>query len=723
MGNAHPFYRFNQAWNAGFYPDNQIVSDLLNEVHAALTTALPSIAIPGTTTIYQLRNSVQQIIDVYNASPIFGDLVVDLATAPDPPLWEYHVYVRNTSLYVNDNTQILDITGYFNNTTKVLSGATLLPFTPGSYTGTFAAPLIAEELRVKEALNVVNLNGSAIFPITYSFDPLTNIATSGLARGSNWQLVNDEANRLPAPTAPYENQRTFSLPQLSADDSYVLTIMERIIEASLNDSDWTTSVLATYYTYAANEPDGWIFSVSSPAFTTYRRAQFTFNDTYRRKFILVGRLDGGWLWQRFVSDLPGGAFNFLGSYSELDQLPYEPNLAGRWLYDNSTYDLEFVEFTSGCYVSEEFYAMPAKPGDQWQFNVVDGNLASIVNASVGLFTEDGQFIQQIGTAVLPDDCNNTQMQATVTIPSKRGCYRMGLYNIGSTGGETTCELVFNYLLDGGVNAYVDQINENYEAQFYTFGLFDGTNYSQEYSIQVPLVSTGGFSVEDIVDWSNTIPGMVCTYDSEADTLEWTWTVMVECDTNFSMRNYIADDDGNVLDEQFSTANQLCECEPFNPNLYELYSLSNIINIDASDCFSTLLEYWSDSISIAEGFEYTGGWKQKVRLGINGGGAKPVIEESLYRQSNGVHRRPQSKQDLSLDLHTDFLDEATQLALVDATRHSNLIWEGKSIFVKGDIEVATTQDYTTQSSFETLSQVKFQALVQGFQPKNSSCLNC
>jgi len=367
--------------------------------------------------------------------------------------------------------------------------------------------------------------------------------------------------------------------------------------------------------------------------------------------------------------------------------------------------------------------MPAKPGDQWQFNVVDGNLESIVNASVGLFTEDGQFIQQIGTAVLPDDCNNTQMQATVTIPSKRGCYRMGLYNIGSSGGETTCELVFNYLLDGGVNNYVDQINENYELQYYTFGLFDGTNYSQEYSIQVPPVSSGGFSIEDIVDWSNTIPGMVCTYDSEADTLEWTWTVMVECDTNFLMRNYIADGDGNVLDGQFSTAYQSCECEPFNPNLYDLYSLSNIINIDASDCFSTLLEYWSDSTSIAEGFEYTGGWKQKVRLGINGGGSKPVIEESLYRQSNGVHRRPQAKQDLCLDLHTDFLDEATQLALVDATRHSNLIWEGKSIFVKGDIEVATTQDYTTQSSFETLSQVKFQALVQGFQPKNSSCLNC
>lgn len=300
---------------------------------------------------------------------------------------------------------------------------------------------------------------------------------------------------------------------------------------------------------------------------------------------------------------------------------------------------------------------------------------------------------------------------------------MGLYNLGTDGGSTTCELVFTYLLDGGVNFYVDQINETYAGQLYTFGLYDGTNYSQVYSITVPPVMTGGFTPQDIADWSNTIPGMVCVYNEEADTMEWTWTVTVQCNTNFTMRNYIMDNDDNVLDGLFSTEYQMCTCEEPDANLYELYSLSNIINIDASDCFSTMLEYWSDSISIAEGFEYTGGWKQKVRLGINGGGAKPQIEESLYRQSNGVHRRPQSKQDLSLDLHTDFLDEATQLALVDATRHSYLIWEGKSIFVTGDIEVATTQDFTTQSSFETLSQVKFQALVQGFQPKNSSCLNC
>jgi len=111
------------------------------------------------------------------------------------------------------------------------------------------------------------------------------------------------------------------------------------------------------------------------------------------------------------------------------------------------------------------------------------------------------------------------------------------------------------------------------------------------------------------------------------------------------------------------------------------------------------------------------------MGINGGGEKIQLEESLYRQSNGIHRRPQNKTDLSLDLHTDYLDLPAIKAMTSATRHKFLIWKNQNIFVNGDIEVATTQDFTNESSFETLSQMKFQALVQGYQPYNNSCLGC
>jgi hypothetical protein len=233
------------------------------------------------------------------------------------------------------------------------------------------------------------------------------------------------------------------------------------------------------------------------------------------------------------------------------------------------------------------------------------------------------------------------------------------------------------------------------------------------------------TIDEAVFYFNSIPGMTCTWDGES-VMSWTWTTQIPCESEVTMRLGGLDLQLSVVDSIWNTATESCSCPivPEPGQFYSaLYSLSNIINIDKSDCFSTILEFWSDDSTIAEGFEYYGNWKQRVRIGLNGGGEKPIIEESLYRQSNGVHRRPQNKQDLSLDLHTDFFDLETQLAMTDATRHPYLVWEGKPIFVKGDIEVATTQDFTTQSSFETLSQMKFQALKQGFQPRNSSCINC
>jgi hypothetical protein len=321
-------------------------------------------------------------------------------------------------------------------------------------------------------------------------------------------------------------------------------------------------------------------------------------------------------------------------------------------------------------------------------------------------------------------CEPTQFQCTSLIPAvASGCYRLGIYNIQETGGSNTCQLTFEYIIDSP-EAYVDDINF-YSPKWLAFALYDGANLSQIYTEQIPSTSppSTGFDLAQIIDFANGIPGMVATYDEETAYLTYNWTVTVPCNQEFSFRHLVLNEDDSVVDLIFSTETQLCTCEVVDLDAYSLYSLSNIINIDGSDCFSTIIEFWANDKSIAQGFEYFNGWKQRVRIGLNGGGAKPVIEENLYRQSNGVHKRPQNKQDLSLDLHSDFIDEQTQLALVDATRHPYLVWNNKSIFVKGDIDVATIQDFTTQSSFETLAQVKFSALLQGFQPKNSSCLTC
>jgi len=113
----------------------------------------------------------------------------------------------------------------------------------------------------------------------------------------------------------------------------------------------------------------------------------------------------------------------------------------------------------------------------------------------------------------------------------------------------------------------------------------------------------------------------------------------------------------------------------------------------------------------------------MRLPINGGGQKPKIEESIYRNSDGTYQRPSNYSDLTLDLQSDYLDLETRNAVSSATRCPILIFEDQSIFVSGDLDVATVQDFSNKTSFRKLAQMKFSALIQGFQPENNGCIGC
>ena len=709
MPNPHSFYRFEQAWNAGFYPDNVVITNLLNELATYLDTWIPANAVG--LTFNELKADVQTIVDGYNTPTRLGGFTISSQVIPDSPNYEFNIFIANVDLSTIDSSQVITINGFYNPSNKIVVSAAVLTFTPGSYSGTFDPALIPTEEEVSRALQIVEQTGSAFFPQTYLFNPSTNIAKSGLARGQDWTLTSSgESTRVVPISNPLTNARTFSMPLLTAEEKFIISFLERIIASSLVNND-PVSIEATYLSMPA--PDGWTKTWTYST-STYDRIEIGFEGSDGRSFAMVGRLDGDWLWQRFVVNdaTVTGIPDFLGTYADTTPLPYATDGAAYYVYFSEWFDLEFVEFNQGCYVSPEFYAMPAIPGDNWQFNVDEttGNLYGLDTAEVGLFSEDGKFLQKIGDAYKQSECFS-QHFATAMIPAvSTGCYRLGMYQ----SPTTTCELEFFFLVDS--ETYLAAIADG-ELNFLGLGIWNDTDSSWDsiFNIAIP---EGGLTAEEIVDFANEIPGMTCFY-AEDDYFTFTWQVTVDCDATYYMQSFIGDIDNNVIDSLFQTASQECVCQ----TQFYLYSLSNIINIDASDCFSTMLEYWSSNNTIAQGFEYVGDWKQRVRLGINGGGAKPIIEENLYRQSNGVHKRPQNKQDLSVDLHTDFLDEAAQLALVDATRHPSLVWDGKSIFVKGDIDVATVQDFTTQSSFETLSQVKFQALIQGFQPKNSSCLTC
>ena len=717
MSQIHPFYRFSNAWNTGFYPQNQTTSNQLNDIYVALQAWLPSFTLGDS--YASLKAQVRAVVQPYNEFPVLGNFEITSAIAPDPPFWEYTITIRDVDLRKVDSSQMIRITGYINITTNAITSASILPFTVATYSGTFDPAPVQPEDEVKRVLEIVNDYGSAIFPLVYSYDATTGLATSGLARASSYQLTNGVITASPADTLPQLNARRFTLPALSAEDKFAITFMERIINASFGQSD-TVAIQFAYNSLAM--PDGWTKTYLFNG-TGYDRIQITLDSGSDRVFALVGRYDADWKWQRFVNDIGVSATNqFITNYSASTQLPYEPLSASSYVYLDTWYDFEFCDFTPDCYVSPEFYAMPAIPGDVLQFNVPSdqANLTGIDNVLVGLFQEDGGFVQLIGSGErLSKTCTqaecehtfeqnftyeeiedailviNENIPETPLIPPVE--YKWVLINITSST-ETVIDFIpLTYgLTPFTVETYITLIESfgivvTEVEGIYTFAYTTSITCGYEYTVQDQLKEAYFFQLDtyECICPINKFTQLFCSC-----------TIPAVADGCYRLGLY------NDVEEQ----------------LY-LYSLSNNININRADCFSTILEFWSDDDTIAEGFEYYDGWKQRIRVGLNGGGEKPVIEENLYRQSNGVHKRPQNKQDLSLDLHTDFFDLDTQLAMTDATRHPYLVWSGKPIFVKGDIEVATTQDFTTQSSFETLSQMKFQALIQGFQPRNSSCLTC
>jgi len=708
------FYRFQPAWNAGFYPDNQITANLLNELATTVDAWLPGFF--PSKTLSQLVAGVKGQMDVFNASPYFGGFTLTYQTIPDFPNYEYNINIRNADLAQTDNSQVVVVNGFFNNTTKEVLNANVITFTPGSYSGTFDASAITVEAEVDRALQIVEQNGSAFFPMPYSYDAISGIATSGLARGKNWQLdLSGNPVRLPADTLPKQNARTFNVAAQTAEDRYCISLMEKVINFSLSETD-ETLIQAYFNTFTV--PDGWTASFTIVSGTYTRVLCLLYRDD--RSLLMIGRLDTNWLWQRFINEIDSSDTTYFNSYASTTPLPYSPLSSFQWLYGD-WYDMEFVEFTDGCYVSPEFYAMPAIPGDNWQFNVPsdEGNLTGVTSANIGLFTQDGQFIQQIGQASLPS--YNLTEYGMYGAAGARGTYQdwydaeyYSAYTLNfqttDCNGVTTGDILATIPI-GGITT--DDFNE-------FKSVVESLAWPAWLSVVVELDDAG--KVEFYFTFTNP-PTCFCSIAA--------WQLNEETDeTVYFIKPLIYSNVANPTQLQATSLIPAVASGCYRLGVYNeseggfyLYSLSNIINIDSADCFSTMIEFWANDNSIAQGFEYFNGWKQRVRLGLNGGGAKPVIEENLYRQSNGVHKRPQNKQDLSLDLHSDFIDEQTQLALVDATRHPYLVWNNKSIFVKGDIDVATIQDFTTQSSFETLAQVKFSALLQGFQPKNSSCLTC
>ena len=699
MGKANPFYRFSPATsNGGFMPDSNLQSSLLNSTFNEFTDG----DYVGDT-VSQLINGIQSVINSYTEVQD-GGIQRLVYPSPWPTLTGIQTlvfYIRNSQLYAVDQTQQIqidvDVDGNeVTNTTFVFGGSI-------SNTTTYANALIPAELEIRRALEVYYQNGAAIFPLTYSFDATTGIATSFLAEASDWQLdlTTGVVDRYPAIANPFGPVNYYPFPVLSAQETYILTLFDRIVNytvmnpsATANDvENYANSILGTLIRTIVIQTSGIIERISIQI-------------SEERDFLLIGRFDVDWSFQRFFN--PGSATNdFFTDYNISVDLPYAPLLGV--LFPDLWYSLEQCDFDNGCDPDDsDKFLMPIKTGDIYQFNVIpsQANLFGLTSAKVGLFDSNLNFVQEIGTVSFPA-CKLLN-DFTVTIPV--GVF--GAYLSALTGQNT---------------------------------IFDGTDCNGDSTgnvVTVPFGSTSTGSItayaDSVIAYINLQAGLSASYVIDPDlvftiVIENLETSVVQISLTMQAFNY----DGDVLN-RCPTAIQwnATVTIPFAPDgcysfgiynydgtIAEIYSFSNPLSMDNSECFSTIWQFGTSENSVVEGFEYYDGWIQRLRMPINGGGEKPKIEESIYRNSDGTYQRPSNYSDNTLDLHSDYVDIETRNAVFAATRHPILIFENQNIFVSGDLEVATVQDYSKQTSFRKLAQVRFSALIQGFQPENNVCIGC
>ena len=398
---------------------------------------------------------------------------------------------------------------------------------------------------------------------------------------------------------------------------------------------------------------------------------------------------------------------FLGDYVIATSLPYEP-LTGQ-LFSGGWYDLDLIQFDNGCEPEEvDTFQMPIKTGDTYQFNIIpeQANLTGLTSCQIGLFDENLNFVSEIGTASFPP-CKLLD-DFTVTVPS-------GVFGawVSALSGQDT-------IFDG-----VD---------------CNGASTGNVVTVPAGSTSTGSITAyaDSIIAYINLQDGLSASYVFNPDLvftiiIEDLTTPTVQISIEMQSFNY----DGDLLTRcpdalQFQATVTI----PFAPDgcyvfgLYDdnypnqsIFAFSNSLELNNQDCFSSMWQFGSSEDAIIEGFEYYSGWMQQLRLPINGAGQKPKIEESIYRNSDGTYQRPSNYSDLTLDLHSDYLDLETRNAVFSATRCPILIFEDQSIFVSGDLDVATVQDFSNKTSYRKLAQMKFSALIQGFQPDNNGCIGC
>jgi hypothetical protein len=703
MGNAHPFYRFSPAnVNGGFEPGYSLQSTKSKEFQNLYSNG----DLVGQTIGEAIKN-FQFNIFVLNLPEEGGELRL-VYPKPYPTISGTQTLifnVQNDQLHAVDSTQKVIIT--LDLVDGVVVDSVFDTYTIVTATQAYDDPIVDVELLVKRALEIYYQNGSAIFPITYSFDKTTGIATSSIARGKDWKVDLDTGvvGRYPAQSNPFAPVKSKTFSALTPSQNYILSLMERIISFTIADQTLTATDLINAINLL-HLPDDYSIGVATDSSGATERVQIIFSG--ERSFVLMARTDGTfWYFQRFVIDLEyeTDQLLFLLYYPIATELPYEP--VDAQLYISNWYDMDLIQFDNGCEPQEvDTFQMPIKTGDTYQFNIIpeQANLTGLTSCQIGLFDENLNFVSEIGLVKLPD-----------------------------CGLITTVSLTFVF---GGL------ISSIFEAESDVLFTFHTCNSTIEITVpfaEMDFSTTAAAYWQSLIDYVATQGDYIGSFTIESSTVTITFITGFSLDiqsVDFSVSNFVFERIGESNGRCYPNQLQGTVTIPSAPDgcyvfgLYDdnypyqsIFAFSNTLYLNNEDCFSSMWQFGSSEDAIIEGFEYYSGWMQQLRLPINGAGQKPKIEESIYRNSDGTYQRPSNYSDLTVDLHSDYLDLETRNAVFSATRCPILIFEDQSIFVSGDLDVATVQDFSNKTSYRKLAQMKFSALIQGFQPNNNACIGC
>jgi hypothetical protein len=667
-------------------------------------------------------DEIRNFIIFRNQPPNFASLELVL---PNPYPTSIGVEVYTLKIAIQQN--IICYTSItFNLTDGVVTASdTVFTAGPDVIDSPTNGPYIAEELRISKTLSVYQQNGAAIFPDTFTFDSTTGIAERRLLRAYDWKFNEtfNQPQRDGITDLRMIPKTLFRLRELSQiEKSMVSFFLEKPIKQSITDDNWNSS----YIKYLNPLPDGWVFDTAT--ISSIKKQVSISNLENKISFILAGiKVGGKWYFQRFVDPYyNGGYIPQLASIISTDYAA-NPN-AGKLYYSASPlssyyYDFDQCEF--GKVENEEPFNFLIKSGDSYQINIPSD---FIFEPGIGQNSDQFPFI--------------------------------GIFNCNEAGGSIIGQLKspyektlqWNIAANPSTGEYytVLDVMSIIDSQISDIILFGGnTQYTPENSfITIPYaslnVSVSSYDFADsIINYLNA-NGFPSTYTTETITGQIVFKFVTSVSILENGIIAVLSFDNSVfskaifINPSIATQYQASITIPplLNSNYFigifqnyelegqeykSLLAMSQPLQLDNFEDFTQILEYGANENSIIEGFEYINGWLQKIRVPLNGAGQTAKSEESIYRNSDGTFQKPENSTDEVLYLHTDYLDLQTQRAMISATKNPIFVLGGQNLSVQGDLEITNNQDFTQNSSYRKLQQMKFQALTQGYQPENNSCI--